>query len=390
MKEVKQKLNDFLLFKCRRHFLLLGALLLPTTISAQEPPQAEYPQPKDFYDEDSDDNKDKNEKAENDTPLVEKPIQKKSDGSYAYKRQLKKGTPLPNLPKPYRISRDGSFYYKETPEDQDAKSSRIEVNDKDFANKPIPKPKSIGKDGSYYYSETKPEKSAEIEGVESAKAIRGSGVFKYETNPFPSTKILTVRGGAMNFLGEFISINEQGDLSGSNIQMVYNLEDNDFRLNFQMDYEWLLTKRFGELRWKISTGTSYLSGDGRFIARPGVIPEQLRDQYKLFIIPAITMINYKIRISTDQWITPYIEGGGGYIGVMERGNDGDTTKFAGAPALAGGAGILISLDGLGAAMDETYGFNSTWIDLQVRWTQGLNDRKDFTNLSLSGGLAFGF
>lgn len=217
----------------------------------------------------------------------------------------------------------------------------------------------INRDGSYQYRTAMKEKSR-------------SGSFKLGMMTPP-----TVKGADSSVTFE--------NMYGSN---------SIFALDF--DYTWQPFRKYGALGLKIGSGFATANAKG-FFKTPRPDPERTtrsEETYNLFIVPFSAFLEYRFEYIRRQWVVPYVFGGGIYYGLAEIRNDGKSPDFAGAPAAGGGGGLLLSISRLDAAnafaLSQEYGIADMWLVLEARAMQGLSEDTDFTNQTVSAGIAVDF
>lgn len=237
----------------------------------------------------------------------------------------------------------------------------------DLSLRPIPKPTHINEDtGTYYYD------------YESAD----EAVYYDFDNVPPITGSIFVRFGTM---GPY-------DIQNATGHTYEQLYDDKPQLVAYFEYEWLLGHLLGKWFIKAGTGITIADGNGRF-SDPGETRTP-REKFLFGVFPNSVLLNYKLRFSDKQWLTPYIEGGGGYMGYIEYRTDGDRTGFGGAPFLAAAGGLLLNLNiidrNASNALYEDYGIHQLWFDVQFRRNIGLDDEKDFSSNMITAGFGFAY
>jgi hypothetical protein len=235
------------------------------------------------------------------------------------------------------------------------------------STKPIERPEEVDKDtGDYFY---KPKKE--------------SAAIRYKIDPRPATK----KAAFLRFgtVGPYDLASDN-----SNYKDVYT-DSSSFVI--YAEYERVLGHLMGNWSVKFGTGVTTESGSGQFLVpdSQGRLP---REKYNLFVLPNTVLMSYKLRFSDNQWVVPYVEGGGGYFTFVEYRNDGDSTSYGGAFVTAVTGGLLLNLNLLdditAGSLYEDYGIANMWLDLQFRQNIGLDDKKDFTSNMIIGGFGFAF
>jgi hypothetical protein len=159
-------------------------------------------------------------------------------------------------------------------------------------------------------------------------------------------------------------------------------------------YEWQPFRGFGSLGLQVGAGITSVTAKGYFKNPNPSRPSRAQESYNLFIVPISAFLVYRLEYFRRQWLVPFVSGGGIYYGLAEVRNDGKAPTLAGAPAIGGGGGLLLSVSrwdwGSAYAMSEEYGIADMWVLVQARAMQGLNKATDFTNQTLDVGIAVDF
>lgn len=174
-------------------------------------------------------------------------------------------------------------------------------------------------------------------------------------------------------------------------QSMYGSDD-VFAVEF--DYVWQPFRKFGALGLRLGSGFATASGEGFFqTPRAGNI-NRAQESYTLFIIPLSAFLEYRFEYMKNQWVVPFVAGGGTYYGLAELRDDGEGPSFAGSPAVGGGGGFLFSISRLDQAgaftLSQEYGIADMWFVVEARAMQGMNEDLDFTNQSISAGISVDF
>ncbi len=230
---------------------------------------------------------------------------------------------------------------------------------------PSPKPESISDEGDYFYKGEKP-----------------SDALYYKVTDLPP-----IKGAFYLRFGSIGPYDITGD-SGTTFQQMYSTSGS---LVIVAEYERYLGNLLGKWTVKFGTGISTEEGNGRFVNDPATVP---REKFNFIIFPNTALLNYKLKFSDTQILTPYVEAGAGYFTFIEYRTDGKDPTFGGAGVLAASGGLLISMNLLdrnaASIMYEDYGVNHLWFDLQFRRYQGIDDKKDFSSNMITGGFGFAF
>lgn len=230
---------------------------------------------------------------------------------------------------------------------------------------PSPQPEKINDDGDYIYRGEKPTEAIYYK-VEDLPPIKGAFYLRFGT------------------IGPY-------DITGSSGATFQQMYSNDSSFVVVAEYERYLGNLLGKWTLKLGTGITTEEGNGRFASNTTLVP---REKFNFLILPNTVLLNYKLKFSDTQILTPYVEGGAGYFTFVEYRTDGDETNFGGAGVLAASGGLLISMNLLdknaASIMYEDYGVNHLWFDLQFRRYQGLDDQKDFSSNMMTAGFGFAF
>lgn len=216
----------------------------------------------------------------------------------------------------------------------------------------------INKDGSYQYR-TK------------VKAKSQSGAFRFGSMTPPR---IETSNSQINFKNMYGTSN------------VYSLEG---------DYEWQPFRSFGALGLRLGMGVASVQANG-FFSNPNRTDARTRSEesYTMYMVPVSAFIQYRFEFARRQWVVPFINGGGTYYGLAEVRNDGSQPQMAGAAAVGGGGGVLLSISRLDPAgaftLSEEYGIADMWLIIEGRSLQGLSQDIDFTNQFVSAGIAVDF
>jgi hypothetical protein len=241
---------------------------------------------------------------------------------------------------------------------------------------------------------TKPEgpKQGGTMRVEHPKAAEGlirinkDGSYQYRTQVKEKSQSSSVKLGMMS------PPQIKGENSAVTFESMYGKQD-IFEMEF--DYEWQPFRKYGALGLKAGVGLATTTGKG-FFKNQNRSDNRTRSEesYTLFIAPVSAFLEYRFEYVRRQWVVPYIMGGATYYGMSEMRNDGLSPTFAGAPAAGGGGGLMISLSRFDAAsaftLSQEYGIADMWLVLEARAMQGLSEDIDFTNQTISAGIAVDF
>ena len=202
---------------------------------------------------------------------------------------------------------------------------------------------------------------------------------------------------AFSFLGGVYGPpNIQPTEGGRDYQDVYSDKK---QFVFRFEYDWKLFKYnqklfksdqnlFHSFFIKFGSGFTQADGQGRFRGElQGLKP---REKFRFFIFPTTVSLSYKLDFSSR--LSPYVDGGMGYFGFLETRSDQKKINYGGAFVSSLSYGLLISLLNFQNQLTvfSEYGISQSWLNLQYRKINGLNERKDFTSDMITAGFTFGF
>lgn len=194
------------------------------------------------------------------------------------------------------------------------------------------------------------------------------------------------RLGAASFnIGIYGPLNIINGRNGLGFEEIYGNKPGGLLLgNFDIN----LTKAFGHLNIRLSTGFFITRGSGRF-ADPNRIDEQPPEKFTFLLMPNQVAFQYKFQFAETQWFVPYIEGGAGYFTFLEARNDGKKTKLGASPTLVTSGGLQILLDGLNrrnaTSLDRDYGVNHLWLLMELRLVETLGKGIDLSSSIITIG-----
>ncbi len=162
------------------------------------------------------------------------------------------------------------------------------------------------------------------------------------------------------------------------------------------DYEWMLTRKLGDVGIKVTTGLFYSQGEGEF----AVVDEDNRkdkrpdEEFKFLMMPNLVSFVYRFQYFRKQFMVPFIDGGGGYFTFVELRDDGGKPKFGGVPVLAAAAGINFQLDWFDThairQLDSEWGINHVWLTTEFRQIKATDEEKDVSSSVISAGIMMEF
>jgi hypothetical protein len=284
-----------------------------------------------------------------------------------------------------------------------AKKPGKSVNGSKFSDTPTPtksngwgeKPKKINEDGDYIYdrlSDTsnrqygKPKeiKFSGTPGREAPSTISQEGEFTYPVAVSEFTGAGGLRFGMMS---------PPNIINGSNGLAFKDIYGSAEIPALLFEYEYPLTQAIGRIGIKGETGFIATSAKGRFKnpARAGEVPEE---RFTFLMVPLQATVIYRFQFADSQWVVPFVEGGGGYYGIVELRDDSKAPKFGGSPVAVAAGGVNILLDWLDRQavrqLDADYGINHVWLSLQYRQIIGLKEDLKVSSNLITAGFTFDF
>ena len=310
---------------------------------------------------------------------------------------------------PYPGSTDPTLLSSEQPTSEPVKpqtrrkKSRTSANRSKFSDTPTPaksngwgkKPKQINEEGDYIYdrlSEASAKEYGEPDqikfsgapGREAPSTISKDGEFMYPVSVSEFTGAGGLRFGIMA-PPEIVNAS-----NGLNFKDIYG----DAKIPALLfEYEYPLTQAIGRIGIKGETGFIATSATGRFKnpARAGEVPEE---RFTFLMVPLQATVIYRFQFADNQWVVPFVEGGGGYYGIVELRDDSKAPKFGGSPVAVAAGGINILLDWLDRQavrqLDADYGINHVWLSLQYRQIIGLKEDLKVSSSLITAGFTFDF
>jgi hypothetical protein len=241
------------------------------------------------------------------------------------------------------------------------------------SQKPIERPVEIDEDtGDYYY-----------------RPKSDDGIVHYKVDGLPP-----IKGGMFIRFGTIGPFAIKSDNSTSTYKDIYS-KSSSFVVF--LEYDRKIGQFGGQWSYKLGSGVTTEQGGGRF-SDPNTLTNTNsappKEKFNFYVMPNTALLNFKMRYSDSQLLTPYLEAGAGYFTFIEYRSDGKHTSFGGAPVLAGAAGLLISMDifdkNSSSLLYQDYDINHIWLDLQFRYNLGLVDKKDFSSNMMTAGFGFAF
>ena len=257
------------------------------------------------------------------------------------------------------------------------------------------KPKAVNEDGDFIYERSeeppvkkygppKAKKFSNLPGREKPSTITADGEFRYPVKESDFSGAAGFRIGFMN------PPNIKNASNGLSFKDIYGSDDVPALLT---EYEYPLTRQIGRVGIKFETGIYTKQAAGRF-KNPSRLAEIPEERFTFLMVPLQAMVHYRLQFADTQLFVPFVEGGGGYNGIVELRDDNKSPQFGGAPVLIAGGGVNILLDWIDRQsirqLDNEYGINHVWFTAQYRQVIGLKSDLDLTSHLISGGITFDF
>jgi hypothetical protein len=158
---------------------------------------------------------------------------------------------------------------------------------------------------------------------------------------------------------------------------------------FIYDHEWQLKTNFAKFGLIVGGGVISANGKGRFADG-----STAREEFDLYLFPLVAKLRFNLEFMDSQYIVPYIEGGGGIIGLVERRDDGEKNEMAYTPVFTFGGGLAFLLDWMMgdaiARMDNTMGINHVWLVASLQVVVATDDEYDLSEEIIMGGFKVDF
>lgn len=157
------------------------------------------------------------------------------------------------------------------------------------------------------------------------------------------------------------------------------------------DFEYQFSKSFGKWGIKGGSGVYTASGNGRFRTPPYAIAKEV---YTFFLFPNNVSAIWRGSFWKNQFIVPFVEGGGGYYTFAEVRDDYKRTKYGGALVAQWAAGGALLLDAIAPGsmgeLESDYGISHMYVVAEYRSIIGLRKDFDFSTNYFDLGFMFEF
>lgn len=268
--------------------------------------------------------------------------------------------------------------------------------------KTLEKPESISKDGDYYY-ETKSVKGTKERTTKHGRAVElEDGTIVYDTKDVEQEDKKkdpkAMYGKPLKAQKESTTYEyERSEQTGSASIQFFETRFDDFKSGgatfdnvyktakgFIYDHEWQLKTSFAKFGLVASTGVMAADGKGRFPDGTAA-----REEFNMYMIPLIAKLRFNLEFMETQYVVPYIEGGGGIIGMLERRDDGDSNEIAYTPVFTFGGGLAFLLDWMMgntiARLDNDMGINHLWLIVSAQVLVATDDKYDLSEEIIMAG-----
>jgi hypothetical protein len=267
----------------------------------------------------------------------------------------------------------------------------------------VERPKYIDEDGNYYYGHARPEDAMERK-ADDLHVPPNEGKAATQAPLNTEKPVLVDKNGGYHYKLEDVVTNRSASfrLGVSTPPAIENPKNGLYFKDIYgkgllpiayFDYEFQLTRRFGDLGIKLGTGLMFATGNGRF-DNPNRIGDHPDTKLTFFMMPNTASAVYKIRYFKKQPIVPFVEGGIGYFTFGEIRDDGKPAKFGAAAVATFAGGLNLLLDWLDPEsmleLNADYGIGHVWLTFEARQDVGLNRSYDFTSTSGNAGFSFDF
>ena len=241
--------------------------------------------------------------------------------------------------------------------------------------------KSISADGVYDYG-TGDEKVLNIEHPESAKGLQSISkekVYQYKLKERNATQSSTLAFNASS------SWNFSTDLPNGNSVKYTDVYSSSTFISLSGCYEWFLSRKYGGISLVFESGIG--TAQGHAVFEDGT---SAKETFQFVMIPVTPLLKYRFQFRRHQWVAPYVEVGGTYVGMLELRSD-SKKSVAGSEAFGGGGGLMFNISRFNAEssflLNQDYGIADFWLILGARQWVGVKKSLDLTNTLITAGIA---
>ncbi len=190
------------------------------------------------------------------------------------------------------------------------------------------------------------------------------------------------------------STDAAGNVTGENTLFFEDFYENASKLIISYDYEWFPWVDKAMLGLQFGVGIMYADGQGRLKISQGGVNPVAEEKYSFLTVPLNFGAVYRLQMTPQPWIAPYVAGGGTYVGLAEKREDKSTPNFTGGLGFYAAGGALINLSKLNAEdafdLNSEYGIGNLWFSIEYRITEVDTDAFTFQNRYVNGGISFDF
>lgn len=186
---------------------------------------------------------------------------------------------------------------------------------------------------------------------------------------------------------------EISQYNSSNVYVVDfdEMYDGASKLSVGFDYEYFLNKEYGKLGLQSGLAIQYAEGHGRLAADPS---QESVERFSFVTMPLFLGAVYRFEYRDNQYIAPYLAGGGVYTALLEKRDDDSKVNATGAFGFYGVGGLLFNVTAfdrdLASNMRIEYDVSSIWLNLEFRTVQVTSEAFEYHNSFVQGGVSFDF
>ena len=151
--------------------------------------------------------------------------------------------------------------------------------------------------------------------------INADGSYQYRTKLMGKSKSSSIKLATMTPPKILTEETEVSFLDMYGDDSIYSLD---------LDFQWQPFRGFGALGLKLGLGLTNVTARGFFRNQTDYRQvTRSEESYSLFILPVSLFLEYRFEYFRQQWVVPFINGGGTLYGLMELRDDGASPVFAG-------------------------------------------------------------
>lgn len=289
---------------------------------------------------------------------------------------MRKPTPEQQAKGIIAIEEDGTYVY-------DTSGSKIQVTEEQKKSGV----QKIESNGTYVYESSDGNESIDQQIEEKRKrdgviSIDSRGRYLYARKKEDHNRAFSLRYGVMS-TPQISNV----DTSAITFSSIYGSTKPWLLL---LDYDFQFSKKNGI--WAVQTNLDFSQsvGNGKFLNNANL---KALEQYSLYQVPLSLNLSYRFQYSDNQWVVPYVSGGGGYWGMLEQRDDG-RAKASGSFFAQAAGGVLLTLTAWNHEMaDDLYsehGIQNFWFVIEGRQINSLRNDLNFSSSVINGGIAFDF